>query len=153
MTFTNVFGFLVNSSASWTSCVKGQWLFHLFWLNVMICHLRQKRVNIFEYLKLCQMTESAKDIWSWICFQFLSLSSKQSKLNFWNWLNPKLAFLCRLLTQTPTWWPNHPILTSSVTSIMKTMTNQIKGWLTFSRTRLDLNWTGTTINKVELQWM
>ena len=81
MTFTNVFGFLLNFSASWKSCVKEQWpkksLFQLFWLNVMICHSRPKRGwNIFESLKSCQMTESAKDKRSWICFQFLMNKSR-----------------------------------------------------------------------------
>ena len=57
--------------------------------------------------------------------QIKSLSSKQSKLNFWNRLNPKFAFLCRLLTQTATWRPNHPILTSSVTAILKAMTDTV----------------------------
>ena len=45
--------------------------------------------------------------------QIKSLSSNQSKLNFWNRLHPKFALLCRFLTQTATWWPNHPILASS----------------------------------------
>ena len=52
-----------------------------------------------------------------------SSSSNQLKLNFWNWLHPKFAFLCCLLTQTATWWPNHTILTSSVKEILKALTN------------------------------
>ena len=53
--------------------------------------------------------------------QIRSLTSKQSKLNFWNQLHPKIAFLCRFWTQTATWQPNHTILTSSVKSILKAM--------------------------------
>ena len=54
--------------------------------------------------------------------QIKSLSSKQSTLNFWNRLNPKFSFLCRLLTQTATGRPNHLILTLSVTAILKALT-------------------------------
>ena len=54
--------------------------------------------------------------------QIKSLISKHSKLNFWNQLNPKFAFLCRLLTQTATWQPNHQIMTSSFTAILNAMT-------------------------------
>ena len=50
-----------------------------------------------------------------------SLCSKQSKLNFWNQLHQKITFLCRFLTQTATWQPNHTILTKSVSG--KDMTN------------------------------
>ena len=54
-----------------------------------------------------------------------SLSSKQSNLNFWNRLNPKIAFLCHFLTQTATWRPNHAIFTSSVNAIWKAMTDTV----------------------------
>ena len=52
-----------------------------------------------------------------------TLSSKQPKLNRTHWLHPKIAFVCRLLTQTTTWWPNHTILTSSVIAILKAMSD------------------------------
>ena len=55
--------------------------------------------------------------------QIRSLSSKQSKLNFWNRLHQKIAFLRRLLTQTATWRPNHIIFSSSVKAILKAMTD------------------------------
>ena len=56
MTFTNIWGFLLNFSRSWKSCVKEQWhkksLFWNFLLNVMICDLRPKRGwNILRSLK------------------------------------------------------------------------------------------------------
>ena len=109
MTFTNILGFLLNISTSWKSCVKEQWpkksLFHIFWLEVMICDL----LNMFSDL----------------CEQFKSLSSKQSKLNFWNRLHPKIAFLGHFLTQTATWQLNHTILTSSVKAILKAMTDTV----------------------------
>ena len=134
MTFLNVFGFLLNFSASWKIGVKEQWpkksLFQLFRLNVVICHLRPKRGwNIFETLKTCQMTELQRktklNMFSVLDAQIRSFSSKQSKLNFWNRLNPIFAFLCRLLTQTATWQPNQPILTSRNIAILKAMTNTL----------------------------
>ena len=57
--------------------------------------------------------------------QIRSLSSKQSKLNFWNLLHPQFAFLGHLLTQTATWQPNYTILTSSVIAILKAMTDRV----------------------------
>ena len=57
--------------------------------------------------------------------QIRSLSSKQSKLNFWNQLHPKIALLCRFWTQTATWRPNHTILTSSVIAILKAMIDTV----------------------------
>ena len=86
----NVFGFLLNFSASWKTGEKEQWpkksLFQLFRLNVVICHLRPKRGwNIFESLKSCQMTESAKDKQSWICFQFLMHKSRALAVNSQSW--------------------------------------------------------------------
>jgi hypothetical protein len=53
--------------------------------------------------------------------QIRSLSSKQSKLNFWNRLHPKIAFLCRFWTQRVKWRLNHTIVTSSVKVILKAM--------------------------------
>ena len=110
MTFANVFGFLLNFWTSWKSCVKEYWpkksLFQKCWPYVMICFFRPKRGwNIFESLKSWHITEFAKDKQSWICIQFLVkkikiLNCNKSKLNFWNRLHPKFAFLCRLLTQT-----------------------------------------------------
>ena len=45
-TFPNVIGFFLNFSTSWKSCAKTQrpkkYYFHICWLNVMICNLRQK---------------------------------------------------------------------------------------------------------------
>ena len=136
MTFTNILGFLLNISTSWKICVKEQWLkkslFWSFWLNVMICDLRQKkeggisfgpsnhdrwliqqRMHKFEYVLCC-------------CWTNYSLSSKQSKLNFWNQLHPKIAFLCCFWTQTATWRPSHTILTSSVKAVLKAM--RLTGW-------------------------
>ena len=57
--------------------------------------------------------------------QIRSLSSKQSKLNFWNQLHPKIAFVCRFWTQTATWQPNHTILTSSVKAILNAMIDTV----------------------------
>ena len=48
-----------------------------------------------------------------------SLSSKQSKLNIWNRLHAKIAFLCRLWTQIGMWRPNYTICTSNVIAILK----------------------------------
>ena len=55
--------------------------------------------------------------------QIKSISNKQAKLNFCNRPNWKFACLCRSLTQTATWRPNQPILTSSITAILKAMTD------------------------------
>ena len=60
--------------------------------------------------------------------QIRSLSSEQSKLNFWNRLHLKIAFLCRFWTQTVTWQPNHTILTSSVKVILKAMIDLFFFW-------------------------
>ena len=46
-------------------------------------------------------------------------------MNFWNWLHPKFSFLCGLLTQAATWWPNYTILTSSVKANLKAMTTTV----------------------------
>ena len=54
-----------------------------------------------------------------------SLISKQGKLNFWNQLHQKIAFLCRLLTPTATGQPKHTIFTSSVTAILKAITDTV----------------------------
>ena len=56
--------------------------------------------------------------------QIKSKSSKQSKLNFWNGLQPKMTFFCSLLTQTVTWQPNHTIWRPIVKAILKAMTNK-----------------------------
>ena len=56
---------------------------------------------------------------------FFFLSSKQSNLTFSNWLHPKIAFICRFLTQTATWRPNYTIATSSVIAIRKVMTDTV----------------------------
>ena len=61
------------------------------------------------------------NMFSFVGEQIRSISSKQSKLHFWNRLHPKIAFLCRFRTQTVTWRPNHTILTSSVKVILKAM--------------------------------
>ena len=55
----------------------------------------------------------------------MSLCSKQSKLNFWNRLHPKIAFVCRFLTQKVTWKQNHTIMTQSENAIRKSMTNTV----------------------------
>ena len=82
----------------------------------MICYLRPKRGwNIFESLKSWHITGSAKE-------KLVNLSINQSKLTFWNRLHTKIAFVCRLLTQTTLWRPNHPILTSNVKAIVKAIT-------------------------------
>ena len=57
--------------------------------------------------------------------QIRGLSSKQSKLNFWNQLHPKIALLCCFWTQTATWRTNHTILTSSVKAILKAMVDTV----------------------------
>ena len=74
--------------------------------------LSQQRTHKFEYVFV-------------VGEQIRSLSSIQSKLNFWNQLHPKIAFLCRFLTQTATWRPNHTILTSSVKAILKAMIDTV----------------------------
>ena len=80
--------------------------FYYFSLNSMVLDIRPTRGwNIFGSRKSWYMTKStAEDTQSSIWFHFLvnkSLSSKQQKLNFWNWLYQKLAFLCRLLKKQP----------------------------------------------------
>ena len=83
--------FLVFSSIlqqKWKICVKEHWpkklLFQKFWLNTMICYLRpKKRWNIFESLKLSQMTKSAKDQQSWIFCQFLVNISRAVNSPIW----------------------------------------------------------------------
>ena len=57
-----------------------------------------------------------------------SLSSKQSKLNIWNRLHAKIAFLCRLWTQIGMWRPNYTICTSNVIAILKAGQNFSMGW-------------------------
>ena len=74
--------------------------------------LSQQKTHKFEYVSVVDE-------------QIRSLSSKQSKLNFWNQLHPKIALLCRFWTQTATWRPNHTILTSSVIAILKAMINTV----------------------------
>ena len=76
--------------------------------------------------KSWQMTESIKDTQiSVFGAKIKSLSSKQSKLNFWNRLHPKKCILCRLLTQTATQRQNYTIFTSSVKAILKAMTDTV----------------------------
>ena len=48
-------------------------------------------------------------------------------MNFWNRLHPKIAFFCRLLTQTATSRPKHTIFTSSVNAILKARTDMFFG--------------------------
>ena len=73
--------------------------------------------------------------------QTRSLCSKQSKLNFWNQLHPKIVFLCRLLTKTATWRPNHTILTKSVEAILEAMTDTVIFGTKFRGVRiLSLRW-------------
>ena len=115
--FTDIFAyFLLLFSTSWKICVKEQWpknhFFVKFLTNVMICDDRPKRgCNIFESLESWQIAESVKVTQIWICFKFLvnrsrASFSKHSKLNFWNQLHPKIAFVCCLLTQIVTWKPS-----------------------------------------------
>ena len=112
LTFTDTFGFFLNFSTSWNICVKEQWtkksLFQNFWL--------------ISWFVTGGQTEDGKNFSAW---NHDILSSKQSKLNFWNPLHPKFACACPLLTQTATWWPNHSILTSCVTAILKAMTEMV----------------------------
>ena len=103
--------------------------------------LSQQRTHKFEYV-------------SFVGEQIRSLSRKQSKLNFWNQLHPKIAFLCRFWTQKATWRPNHTILTSSVKAILKAMIDTffwgpslgggselcIKGGRFFQRERVLCGW-------------
>ena len=93
------------------SCVKEQWpkklLFQKFWHTVMICNLRPKKGGIYlsswNHDRLLSQQRTTKlNMYSVFGEQMKSLSSKQSKLNFWNRLHPTFAFLCRLLTQTAT---------------------------------------------------
>ena len=65
------------------------------------------------------------NIFSVFSEQIKSVFSKQSKLKFWNWPHPKIAFVCRFLTQTANWWPNYTFLTSSVNAIQKSMTDTV----------------------------
>ena len=140
MTFINI---LVVFFTSWKSCLKEQWpnkyLFQTFWLNAMICESRpKKRV---EYIWVPEIMIEHRvlkghnnyNIFSVFGELFKSLSSKQSKLNFWNWLHKTIAFLCHLLTQTVTWRPNCTILTSRVESILKATTNTVFLWQSFGR--------------------
>ena len=54
-----------------------------------------------------------------------SLIDKPSKLIFWNQLHPKIVFVCHVMTSKTTWRPNHTIFTSSVSAILKGMTNAV----------------------------
>ena len=65
-----------------------------------------------------------------------SLSSKQSKFNFWNQLHQKIAFLCRFWTQTTTWRQNHTIWHQVSRQFWKLWLTQFfwdqeKGWSEF----------------------
>ena len=62
--------------------------------------------------------------------QIRSLSSKQSKFNFWNQLQPTIAFLYRFRTQTATCRPSHTILTSNI----KHQTSKFRGGQNFLST-------------------
>ena len=119
-TFTNVFGFLLNFSTSWKSCVKEQWpkksLYHIFnfWHGLVL-----EAIQRVEYIWVPEsMTndwvckgQTKLNMYSVFSEQIKSLSSNQSKWNFWNRLHPKVLFWCRLLTQTASWRLNQPILT------------------------------------------
>ena len=121
MPLTTFLVFLLNISTSWKKCAKEQWpkkshhddeggiylgpWNHDRWLS-------WQRTHKFEYISV-------------VGEQIRSLSSKQPKLNFWNQLHPKIAFLCRTLTQTATWRSNHTILTSNIKSILKAMIHTI----------------------------
>ena len=74
--------------------------------------LSQQRTHKFEYVFCCWWTNQ-------------ELKQKQSKLNFWNQLHPKIAFLCCFWTQTATWGQNHTILTSSVNAFLKAMIDTV----------------------------
>ena len=135
MTFTNILGFLLNFSTSWQIGIEEQWpkksLFWNFWLNVMICDSRPKRAwNIHRSPEIMiddwvNKGHTNLNMFSVVGEQIRSLSSKQSKFKFWNRLHWKTAFLCRFLTQTVTWQPNHTILTSSVKAILKAMIDTV----------------------------
>ena len=124
MTFTNILGFHLNFLTSWKSCVKEQWpkksLFWNFWLNIMTFDSRPKKKVEYPLVP-----ERHTNLNMFFAEQIRSLSSKQSKLNFWNKLHPKIAFSCRFWTQTATWQPNHTILTSSVEAILKAMIDTV----------------------------
>ena len=115
MTFTNILGFLLHISTSWKSCVKEQWpkksLFWHFWLNV-------PEIMIDDWVN---KGHTNFNMFSVVGEQIRSLGCKQSKLNFWNQLHPKFAFLWHFWTQTATWRPNHTVLTSNVKAILKAM--------------------------------
>ena len=135
MTFTNILGFLLNFSTSWKNGLKEQWpkksLFWNFWLNVMICDSRPKKRVKYTWVPKIMINDWVNkghtnlNIFSVAGEQIRSLSSKQSKLNFWNQLHPKIALLCCFWTQTATWRPNHTILTSSVIAILKAMIDTV----------------------------
>ena len=112
----------------------------------MICHSGPKRVPEIIPDDRVRKGQTKLNVFSVLDEQIKSLSSKQSKLNFWNRLNPKFAFLCRLLTQTATWRPNHQILTLSVTAILKAMTDTVflgptLGVVRIFHLRLEVFWT------------
>ena len=134
MTFTNVFGFLLNFSVPWKSCVKEQWpknhFFNFFDLTSWL--VTQGQTEGWIYLSpwnharwQSPQRKTKLNLFSVLDEQIKSLKSKQSKFNFWNRLNPKFAFLWHLLTQTATWRPNHLIWTSSVTLILKAMADTV----------------------------
>ena len=96
----------------------------------MICALRQKRggyIWVPQNLITEQVHKEHTKLNMWTVFgeQIMGGSSKQTKLNFWNRLYPKTAFLCRFLTQTATWWAKRKILSSNVIAFLKVMTDAI----------------------------
>ena len=91
----------------------------------------QKKGGGYIWVPQILITEKAtQDTQSSIGLQFLvnkSLNTytKQTKLNFSNWLQENIAFLRRFLPQTATWWPNRKNFTSSVIEILKVMIDTI----------------------------
>ena len=102
MTFTNLFGLLLNFSTSWKSCVKEQWPKKYFFFILTKCHdlllEAKQRVEYFwvpEIMTDDWVRKGQTKLGRYSLFgkQIKSLSIYQSKLNFWNRLDPKIAFL------------------------------------------------------------
>ena len=84
---------LVSFDSVFQGGVKWEWVEYIWVPKIMIddwVHTGHTNLNMFSVFGE----------------KFKSLSSIQSKLNFWNRLHPIIAFFGRLLTQTATWRPN-----------------------------------------------
>ena len=104
------FGFLLNFSESWKSCVKEQWpkkaLFKAFDLTSWFVTRGQKRVKYIWYPQIMTVDWVRKGHMNLIMFSVFGehikrLISKQSKLNFRNRLHQQLHLYAVCLHKQP----------------------------------------------------